>query len=223
MAFYTPEQDAAGLIHTGNAGQGIPNVLLIGDSISIGYTEPVRGILTGCSNIHRPDANCGDTRNGLANIHSWLDDRIWDLIHFNWGLHDLCYRHPEATVYGNRDKVNGMISVEPAIYKANLEELVLIMQHKAKRLVWASTTYIPGGEAGRHQGDEVRYNALANEIMEENEIHTDDLYEITRAFPSEMFTCPGDVHYTKDGCNRIAEAVSQCIRAQLTKRCSTTR
>ncbi len=217
MAFYTPEQDENGLSHPENARQGIPDVLLIGDSISIGYTDPVRRRLTECCNIYRPDANCGDTKNGLVNIHSWLGDRVWDLIHFNWGLHDLCYRHPEATVYGNRDKVNGSISVEPAAYKANLEKLVEIMQHQARQLVWASTTYIPDGEAGRHQGDEEHYNALAAEIMETNRIPTDDLYEITQAFSSEMFICSGDVHYTRDGYNQIAEAVSQCIREQLTK------
>jgi len=54
-------------------------------------------------------------------------------------------------------------------------------------------------------------------------IHTDNLYEITQAFPLEMFSCPGDVHYTKMGYERIGDAVSQCIVEQLTKRSSATR
>lgn len=218
MTFYTPNQDETGLKDIGNAREGLPDVLLIGDSISIGYTAPVRKILSGHCNILRPDVNCGDTKNGLINIRAWLGAHTWDLIHFNWGLHDLCYRHAQSTVYGNRDKVAGRISVGPADYKANLEKLVWIMQTKTKRLVWASSTYIPGGEAGRHQGDEARYNALASEIMAKHGIDTNNLYEITQAFPLEMFSCPGDVHYTKKGYNLIAGAVSQCIKEQLTKR-----
>ena len=40
---------------------GLPRVLLIGDSISIGYTVPVREILKGKANVHRPLTNCGPT------------------------------------------------------------------------------------------------------------------------------------------------------------------
>jgi len=215
MTIQTPECDADGLGSAETGREELPQVLLIGDSISIGYTEPVRRLLNGGCNTHRADANCGDTKNGLAHLDSWLGDRVWDLIHFNWGLHDLCYRHPEATAYGNRDKINGALSVEPETYRANLDRLVRRMRSRAKRLVWATTTYIPEGEAGRHQGDEVRYNALASEVMAEHGIPTDDLYAITQAFPPPMFTCPGDVHFTPEGCEVIAEAVSECIREEL--------
>jgi len=33
------------------------------------------------------------------------------VIHFNWGLWDLCYRNPLVKNQGNRDKVNGKLSV----------------------------------------------------------------------------------------------------------------
>ena len=207
--------DQQGQIRPEPAEARLSDVLLIGDSISIGYTEPVRRLLQGVANIHRPDTNCGETKNGLRHSHSWLGERAWDLIHFNWGLHDLCYRHPEATVYGNRDKFRGELSVELPAYKANLEELVRIMAPRTQRLVWASTTTVPEGEAGRFQGDEVRYNNLAREVMEERGIPTNDLHELTRAFGPEMFICPGDVHYTEQGYFRIAEAVSDCIRKHL--------
>ena len=61
---------------------------------------------------------------GLSALDSWLGDTKWDLIHFNWGPHDLCYRNPEVKSVGNRDKVNGTQSVPPALYEKNLEELV---------------------------------------------------------------------------------------------------
>ena len=85
----------------------LPNVLILGDSISIGYTPGVREELKAKANVIRPNANCGDTTIGLANIDAWLGDGKWDVIHFNWGLWDLCYRHPESKEQGRRDKVNG--------------------------------------------------------------------------------------------------------------------
>jgi acyl-CoA thioesterase-1 len=68
---------------------GLPRVLLIGDSISIGYTVTVRKALAGQANVHRIPENGADTANGLKKIESWLVGSPWDVIHFNWGLHDL--------------------------------------------------------------------------------------------------------------------------------------
>src|SRR3954467_10868139 len=69
----------------------LPRVLLIGDSISMGYTLPVREMLKGKANVHRPPANCGPTERGLDQLDKWLGDGKWDVIHFNFGLHDLKY------------------------------------------------------------------------------------------------------------------------------------
>jgi acyl-CoA thioesterase-1 len=67
----------------------LPRVLLIGDSISIGYTLEVRKLLAGKANVHRNPGNGGPTINGLARLDEWLGTSRWDVIHFNWGLHDL--------------------------------------------------------------------------------------------------------------------------------------
>ena len=61
---------------------GLPRVLLIGDSISIGYTVPVREALKGMVNVHRPKANCGPTSTALKSIDAWLGD--------GKEVHDLC-------------------------------------------------------------------------------------------------------------------------------------
>ena len=76
---YEPIQDVPGL----------PRVLLIGDSISIAYTLPVRELLRDKANIHRPPANCGPTSYGVEELDAWLGDGPWDVIHFNFGLHDI--------------------------------------------------------------------------------------------------------------------------------------
>jgi len=68
---------------------GLPRILLIGDSISIGYTIPAREQLQGTANVHRIPENGGPTTNGLKQLDAWLGSGKWDVIHFNWGLHDL--------------------------------------------------------------------------------------------------------------------------------------
>ena len=51
---------------------GLPRVLIIGDSISIGYTLPTRELLKGKVNVHRISTNGGPTIRGLVQIDSWL-------------------------------------------------------------------------------------------------------------------------------------------------------
>ena len=68
-----------------------PNVLILGDSISIGYTVSVRTLLKDQVDVFRPKDNCGPTTRGIAKLEHWLGDRQWDVIHFNFGLHDLKY------------------------------------------------------------------------------------------------------------------------------------
>ena len=82
-----------------------PCVLLIGDSISLGYTPFVKELLKDEASVEHHPGNAQHTGTGLEKLDGWLGDKKWDVIHFNWGLWDLCYRHPEAKTGGNRDKV----------------------------------------------------------------------------------------------------------------------
>ena len=213
--FFTPEQDRKAL-ECGDALSGtLPNVLILGDSISIGYTRQVREGLEGRANVIRPKENCGDTPRGLAGIDKWLGDTKWDVIHFNWGLWDLCYRNPKAKTQGNRDKENGKLSVPLPDYEKNLEALVLRLKETGAKLIWASTTNVPEGEAGRIAGDEVKYNAAAARIMEKHAVAINDLHALTETFDSGMFVKPGDVHYTAKGSAKLAEQVVAEIKAAL--------
>ncbi len=193
----------------------LPNVLILGDSISIGYTPGVREELKAKANVIRPNANCGDTMIGLANIDKWLGDGKWDVIHFNWGLWDLCYRHPESKEQGRRDKVNGTQSTSTADYEKNLETLVARLKQTGAVLIWAETTVVPEGEAGRFVGDDAKYNAVAARVMQKHGIRTDDLHALTKTFGPELFTKPGDVHYTPEGYAKIAKHVAAKVAEAL--------
>lgn len=211
--FYTPERDRYAVEKPdAEASRDLPKVLLIGDSIMSGYFKQTRQLLDGEAEVFRHPGNAGETRNGLKQLDQWLGDTEWDVIHFNWGLHDLCYRHPDAEIYGNRDKINGTLSVPLDEYAENLEKLVRRLKQSGATLIFATTTKIPAGEAGRFVGDEVKYNDVALKIMRKHGIAVNDLYALSSAFGPNMYVAPGDVHHTDAGNKLLAALVAEAIR-----------
>lgn len=192
---------------------GLPRVLLIGDSISIGYTLPVRELLKGVANVHRPPTNCGDTTRGLQSLDSWLGTGKWDVIHFNWGLHDLKYldEHGKLAPPDKGKQVNRL-----PVYEKNLRELVARLKKTGAKLIWCSTTPVPEGADGRVKGSEVDYNRVAEKIMKENGVAINDLHAFALARLSEIQR-PRNVHFTEEGSKKLAEQVAASIRAQLGK------
>jgi hypothetical protein len=193
----------------------LPRVLLIGDSISMGYTLPVREMLKGKANVHRPPANCGDSGRGLKNLDKWLatdGDTRWAIIHFNFGLHDLKYLDANGK-YVSPDKGKQVASTET--YEKNLRELVARFQKTGAKLIWATTTPVPDGSLGRIKGDEVKYNTVAEKVMTDNHIAIDDLWQIAHNDQSKIQR-PHNVHYTDAGYQELAASVAKSIEAALT-------
>ena len=151
---------------------GLPRVLLIGDSISMGYTLPVREKLKSRANIHHPPENCGDTARGLARLNEWLGNTRWDVIHFNFGLHDLKYLDAKGH-YVSADQ--GKQVAPPEVYRQRLRELTLKLKATGAKLIFATTTPVPPGTVGRMAGDEKIYNQVAREVMAELNVPIDDL------------------------------------------------
>jgi acyl-CoA thioesterase-1 len=181
----------------------LPRVLLIGDSISIGYTVPTRKLLEGKANVHRIPENGGPTTNGLAKLKKWLGDSRWDVIHFNWGLHDL--------------KLDtGKHLVPAGEYEKNLRELVQTLKATKARLIWATTTPVPKGDVKpvRRDDDVVAYNVIAKKVMDEQGISINDLYAFARPRLSSLQQ-PVNVHFTAAGSAALAERVAQAIAAEL--------
>lgn len=182
----------------------LPRVLLIGDSISIGYTLAVRDLLKGRANVHRIPINGGPTTNGLARLKRWLGDGKWDVIHFNWGLHDL-----KAMPDGSRQ-------VSPEAYEKNLRELVTQLKATGAKLIWASTTPVPEGKLNppRSNADVQAYNRLAAAIMIEHQVAMDDLYEFALPRLAEIQR-PANVHFTDAGSKVLAGQVATSIATAL--------
>lgn len=192
---------------------GLPRVLLIGDSISIGYTVPVREMLKGKANVHRPLTNCGPTSKGVAEIDKWLGDGKWDVIHFNWGLHDLKYLGPQGQNLADPAAKDSRQQVPIDEYEANLRKLVARLKKTDATLIWRSTTPVPEGARGRVVGDSVKYNAVAKKIMDEHGIAIDDQYTFAME-RLDRIQRKADVHFTPEGSKALAgRAVAAILKA----------
>ncbi len=91
------------------------HVVLIGDSIRIGYRDIVARELADVADVWGPQENGGTTPNVLVSLHAWVLNRQPppDLVHINAGLHDLKTIH-----YGGRQNV-----VPLAHYRRNVETI----------------------------------------------------------------------------------------------------
>lgn len=188
----------------------LPRVLIIGDSISIGYTEPVRKALAGKANVFRIPGNGQHTGTGVQKIDSWLGKEKWDVIHFNWGLWDVCHRTADGKEY-DTEKVPPMATLPQ--YEKNLRQLVARLKLTGARLVWATTTPVPDGSRGRIRGDEVKYNAVAEKIMKEQGVATDDLYAAVLPRVGEL-QLPANVHFTPQGYEFLGgQAAASIVKA----------
>ena len=169
----------------------LPRVLLIGDSVSRGYTQPTRKVLEGKANVHRAPANCGPTASGLKNLDAWLGEGKWDVIHFNFGIHD------RAT--------------PAADYVKRLEEIVARLEKTGAKLIWASTTPIPDNPAQKQTAASiVEKNALAAEVMKKHGIPTDDLFAAMTPHLAKLQN-PNDVHFTGEGYDFLGAKVGEAI------------
>jgi hypothetical protein len=181
---------------------GLPRVLLVGDSISIAYTLPVRKLLEGKANVHRIPTNGGNS-GGPGRFKTWLGAEKWDVVHFNFGIHD-------AKVKGGRPVT------DLAQYEKNLREALEILEASGTKIIFATTTPIPAvvKPDTRTFAPIPPYNEAALAIMREKGIAVDDLY--TYMLPvQEKYQKPFDVHFTKEGSDHLAQAVAKSIEQQL--------
>ena len=177
----------------------LPRVLIIGDSISIGYTEPARALLAGKANLHRIPTNGGPTTRGLEQLDRWLGEKPWDVIHFNWGLHDLRLD-------------DGKHQVPSEQYERHLRDLVGRLRRPRAPLTWAGPPPGPAAKLSppRRNSDVIAYNAVARRIMAENGVLVDDLYAFALPRLSEL-QLPANVHFKDAGSAALAERVAASI------------
>jgi len=181
-----PDADNCGSLPASNA-TGLLQWASWGDSVSKGTYGSLKNLLTGYEAFH-PANNfggaCGNVIKGKFCKDLWLNGvngtavyRRWDLITFNFGLHDLAQDNEYVNV---------------TIYKRNLKNIAMALQLRSSHVFWVSTTPVPNVtlSPARDQDDVPKYNVAAKEVMGDLNIPIIDVY----SFVIEQ--CGGDPHYT---------------------------
>lgn len=200
----------------------LPNVLILGDSISIGYTLEVRKLLAGKANVFRPlkgngPENCSGTTAGVQNIDRWLEGQKWNVIHFNWGLHDLKHVDKDDPNKAS-SKAEDPVQATVEAYSKNLESIVKKLQAAGAKLIFATTTPVAPGTTNplREPTSPAVYNAAAVKIMKENNIVVNDLYSF--CLPQlDKIQLPKNVHFKPEGSTVLAKEVAKKITEALEK------
>lgn len=201
----------------------IPNVLLYGDSISIGYTPAVRKGLEGQATVFRLYKNGGSSQQFIPNMDKMNETMFqpnlrdgwkfkWDLVHFNVGLHDLKY------LKGKHLNKNGEQVSSIGQYKENLDKICKYLKTKypEAKLVFATTTPVPENAKGRYKGDSIKFNTAAGEILAGYpEIAINDLYAFTMPQREAWAKEPGNVHYNELGSTEQGKEVARIIAENL--------
>lgn len=189
----------------------LPRVLLIGDSISIGYTLPVRHLLEGKANVHRIPVNGQYSAYGLSNIKEWLGNGKWDVIHFNWGIWDTHMIDSNGELIHSKDegRKQGKIRTPIAEYQKNLNRILDILERSGARLIWASSTPLTCVK-GERLKDIGRYNNAAESVMRARHVAIDDLNAHIKPRLSKMQSDDG-CHFTLQGYDYLGKHVAESI------------
>jgi hypothetical protein len=154
----------------------LPNCLVIGDSVSIGYTPIAAKILESvCQLQHGPfdvsDGGAGDTSYGLQCLPNFLVTQrqtpvVWDLILFNFGLHNL-----NSTEAAKEQYRKELLSIT----------MQLVLRMPSSKLIYATTT--PYMTDALHNNSIVEdLNDIARDILQEQfsdkSIDILDLYKV---------------------------------------------
>lgn len=183
-------------------------VVLIGDSIRMGYQELVAQKLDGVAEVWGPKENCSHSIWILQHFQQWIIDPNPDILHINCGIHDaLPAGKPQVIIEQ---------------YRLNLERIV----EQVKRLlpdatlIWAMTTPVyppvegaPMSEWPPHKEID-RYNAVAREIMEGAGIPINDLHEVIMKNDYAKCLSEDGCHMTEFGNEVLSDAVVRAVQEQ---------
>ena len=179
----------------------IPRVLLIGDSISCGYSPVVTKILADKVHVDRlANSRLVSDPTHMKESALFVDEYDYKVIHFNNGLHG---QHASDEEYGQ-----------------GLRKYVelLLKKSKSAKLIWAASTPITLAEDStkldeKKNAQVISRNKIAAEIMDEYKIPINDLYSLVVGNADVRV---GDgYHYNEAGSKLLGEQVAEVIAANL--------
>ena len=183
-------------------------VVLIGDSIRMGYQPFVARKLDGEADVWGPAANCRHSLWALDHFDPWVVEQAPDLVHVNFGIHD-------AVVMAD-----GGFQVCPQQYRMCLQRFIdRVAGLDGTTMIWGSTTPRFRPTEGVAMADWPKmleidtYNATALELVTRAGLAVDDLHQtILDSGFAECLTDDG-CHMTEHGNEALSDAVVQAVLA----------
>ncbi len=186
------------------------SVILIGDSIRMGYEPLVREALAGGTQVRGPSENGGTSTNVLAHLDEWAVSRGADVVHVNCGLHDI-----------KRERGAAGLATPLEEYRANVETILgRLLDASGARVVWATTTPVieerhnAVKDFDRLSADVAAYNRAGLDVARALGVEVNDLFDVvTRGGPAGLLTDDG-VHFTRAGYRLLGKAVAEVVRGR---------
>ena len=187
-------------------------ILLLGDSIRMGYQQYVKEELEGEYEVLYPGDNGRFAAYTLWQVNQelkWNPDI--ELVHFNNGYWDMNIEAPMT---------EAIHPVEE--YVSFLRRIVGLCRQCGAKVVFATTVPIlEAGAAGDNTGVQgtinysnewvKEYNAAAVALMEELEVPVNDLYALCRE-DDRCYKCEDLLHLSEEGSRRCAAQVAEFVR-----------
>jgi len=189
------------------------SVILIGDSIRMGYQTYVERQLAGFATVWGPEKNGETSQNVLANLEEWVLAQEADIVHLNAGLHDI-----KRQFGASRGAAENAVPVEA--YRKNLDKIIATIKQKKPgvRLVWATTTPVNyhwhHEEKGfdRYEEDVENYNLVAVELARKHGVEVNDLYRLVMRSGRDRLLVKDGVHFNEEGYKMLGKAVAECLK-----------
>lgn len=184
-------------------------IILVGDSIRLGYQETACAELAGWANVWAPNQNGGTSENVLAHLDEWVLKRQPCVVHINCGLHDLRKEFGQNTSAVPLD----------AYIKTVGEILSRVKTETDAIVVWALTTPVnqewhrKNKEFDRFEADVVAYNTAAADVAREFVVVVNDLFSIVTSAGRDDLLLPDGVHFKPKGYALLGKSVA----AQITR------
>lgn len=187
------------------------NVLLIGDSIRIGYDKAVKKSLEGKANVFFPAENCRFASYVLRYMHEYIalvgEERV-DVLHWNAGLWD-CLR-----LFGEEP----LMPIE--VYAYYIERICVRIKKYLPdtKVIFATSTRVQSEKMAdnfkRYNEEIEKYNEAAVAVVKKFGFAVNDLYAVSATLPEEAHS--DAVHYyTPLGTEAFANAVLSHVLAAL--------
>ncbi len=179
-------------------------VLLLGDSIRMGYDSIVREMLEGTYEVCYDDQD-----NGRFTAYTlWQANQLiqkyghFDVVHWNNGYWDM---HAEAPM-------TEPMSTIPE-YTHMLRKILRLLRQNSDRIIFATSLPVPPADEHRSYDNQtvIAYNEAAKKVMQEEHVEINDLYALL--YDCEGYhKCEDRLHLTEEGYRLCAEQVVRVIR-----------